>query len=465
MKIKPVYKFFFSVFFKGIFVQPRFFPRTKSCTTNIESKILFASMEHESPQQRGQEPDELEIGFIPSDPSMVMSQITKLSQTNRIIGFEAVVNLTNDGMTPEFASLLESGLLQQTISSINDSNIQIVGLICTALRRISAVAPDHFRSVMETVPIDFLLNVQGVPEVIDFLQESAFNFEQFGHMLLSDPMRLMNAVGAWLQNEATAKPTLELLYTLSQIPGNDFDFNCIKPFIDGQFSADMRMLALNILLQVEPQNAEQYLNMMMNIFLNDKPTPTVFQIIHDGLYTFSEFFQNLVPQLYQRAIENIEVPDSAILLADIAQQLDQQSKENIITQIFAQPVLSFERADSIFRLCNDCAIKLPANFVDQLISDMSTNESEETLQCTEGIVCLHSDYLASPEFQLKVLPILQRDSQFAVFGFRIILNCCANCPVVPQVLEAFHQFATQFESNLDPDMHNLVSTFLSNHKM
>ncbi|OHS92868.1 hypothetical protein TRFO_12238 [Tritrichomonas foetus] len=433
----------------------RFFPQNRTTT----------DMEGDPNIHQGPEPDELEIGFLPNHPDLVIPQIQKLSLTNRTIGLETLINITNDGPTPDTQKLIEAGVFPLVISQINESNMKIIGLVCTALRHLSSVAPQVFRELMGTIPIPFLLAIPDCPEVIDFLQASVFNFSEFAALLLSNGPAFLNAIGVWLQaGEQTALPTLELINALSQIEGIQFDFNCIKPFLDGQFSPDIRSLAMNILLQVEPQNAQMYLQMLMEMFMNDNPTSTVFQIIHDDLSIFPDFFQSLIPQLFQRSIQFIQVPESAIVLADIAPHIDQAGRENIITQIFSQPQLCPERADAIFRICNDCEITLPPSNLAQLVTDLATNESEDTLQCTEAILVHHSPFFASPEVQTQLLPVFQRDPNFAVFAFRIVLYSCGSCAVVPPVLEAFRNFAVQFESSFEPELHKNVKLFLDAHQ-
>ncbi|KAK8899085.1 hypothetical protein M9Y10_001384 [Tritrichomonas musculus] len=429
-------------------------------------------MEGDPTQQRTAEPDELDIRFLPSDPELIIPQIQRLSIQNRTIGFETLVNITGGPMSPDIQKLLDQGLFPIVISSMNETNLKIIGLICTATRHLSAVAPQHFLELINTIPIKFLLSIPNVPEVIDFLQESAYNFEEFGNLLLSEENAqiFLNSIGTWLSQEDTAKSALELLITLSQLPNtNGFDFSIVKPFVDGQYSPDIRALALNLLTQVEPQNAEHYIQTLFSMFMNEKPTPNVFQIIHDYLQLFPNFFVNLIPQIYQRSMENIDVPDSAILLADISSHLDQPSREQIIALIFQQPNLCIERADAIYRMCsgnnNNYKITLPPNFIEQLVSNMEACDSEEVLQCTEAILKLHANYFASPELQAKILPVFEREPQFSVYGFKTILFCCNNCEVAAPVLQAFYNFAHQFESNFDEEIHSDVLKFLQSHKL
>ena len=102
-------------------------------------------MEEDPSHQRAGEPDELEVRFLPSDPDLVTPQIKEISLTNRTIGFETLVNITGGQMTPDIQKLLDDGFYPLAISSMNDINIQIIGLVCKTARRLSGVAPDDFK--------------------------------------------------------------------------------------------------------------------------------------------------------------------------------------------------------------------------------------------------------------------------------------------------------------------------------
>ena len=210
-----------------------------------------------------------------------------------------------------------------------------------------------------------MLNIPSVPEVIDFLQFCTLNFPDFAKLLLEDyGQTLSNSLGGWLQSdEDTVKSALELLNSLVQFQDeSSFDFSLVGPYTDGQYSTDIRALALNILSQIKSEDSVQFLQRFFEMFMNEKPTPTVFQIIHDGIQ--DDFFVELIPQIYERSIENIDVPDSSIVLADISSNLDQESRENIISLIFQQSDLCIERADALYRICHENQNNLPQNFVE-----------------------------------------------------------------------------------------------------
>lgn len=420
------------------------------------------------PQQDG-EPDEFEWNFYPNDPSVIIPQIQLLSLTNRQFGFETLVNSTNDGLTPEVQQLLDQGIFPLVISSINETNLKIIGLIATALRHLIVVAPkEYFVTVVETIPFPFLFNIPNVPEIIDLLQTTCDMYgEDFAQILLGEKYGALfqNALGTWLlNNEETGKSALELVSTLVQIPGTEgIDFSFVKPFVDGQYSTDIRSLAFNILIQIDPQNAQIYIEGIMNIFFNEKPTSIVFQVIHDLYTTSPEVFAPRLDDIYQRALENLDVPESAILLSDISTSLDQPSREQILAQIFQQPELCIERADSIFSICQKNQMTLPPEFLAQLVGTLLTNQSEETLECVEAILQNHPEFFHSPEVQMQLLPAFEREQQFAVFPFKLILACCHDTPVTPEILTAVHDFATLVEANLDQEMHDKISHFLASH--
>ena len=108
--------------------------------------------------------------------------------------------------------------MQMVISQMTEANMAIIGLVATALRHLSAVYPEKFRSLIPTIPLPFLLSVPKSTEVIDFLQQSAFNFDSFAAALLSTGQKLAVAVGNWIQkDEPHACATLELLATLARL--------------------------------------------------------------------------------------------------------------------------------------------------------------------------------------------------------------------------------------------------------
>lgn len=418
-------------------------------------------------QNHGGEQDELEIGFHCSDPDLVIPQINQISLSSRSLGFETLVNITDDQMTNDIQKLLDEGVFPLVISSMNEKNVQIIGLVCTAARHLAGVAPENFRELVETVPFDYLLSIPNVPEVIDFLQFCTLNFPEFAHLLLNvHEQALSNSLGVWLQNdEETIKSALELINSLVQFQDeSEFDFSLVGPFTDGQYSVDIRALALNILCQAKTEDTLQYLQKFFEMFMNEKPTPIVFQIIHDGIT--DKFFMDLIPQIYERSIKYISVPDSAVVLADISPNIDQESRENIITLIFQQSTedICIERADSLFRICSDNHIELPQECVEQLVHFMDVSQSEEVLQCIEAILKQNSNYFTSADLQLKLLPVFDREPQFSVYAFKVILACCASCEVAQPILQAFNDFAGQNESAFDESFHAEVSKFIDSHQ-
>lgn len=407
------------------------------------------------------EPEELQVSFIPSSPDFIIPQIQRLSIVNRRMGFESLINCTADGLTPAMQRLVEGGIFELTIASFKPENDKIVGTIATALRRLSAIAPEPFLRLIETIPYRYLFSANS-SEVIDFLQQSAENFDQFASALLSFGGDFLNAIGRWLQGgEETAKSALELLYTLSQIDGVSFDFNCIKPFVDGQFSQDIRALTLNILMNVEPENREAYLNMLMSMFFNDPLTAVVIQVVREAYLTDQKGFESIVQQIYKRLMDNIEIPETAVLLGDL--DIERVLKESVIEGILHQTELCIERADAIFRLCANNEIALPDKYLSQIAAHMNNTEDPEVIECIEGILRLHPDYFATEEGQKHIYDGLNNENS-SISAFKICLNCCSDKPIAPELLHRFHDFVQQHENELDEELHCLVTQFLNNHQ-
>lgn len=412
----------------------------------------------------GPEPSELAVGFGPADPSIIVPQIQRLAITSRTLGFETIVNCAGE-RSPEMEQLVRDGLIQLVISSINDSNMKIIGLVVTALRHLSATYRDEFQALIPTVPFEFLLTKTSSSEVIDFLERSAFNFDSFASALLSFGEVLANAVANWLQaSEDTARATLELLATLAQTENPQFDFGCVKPFLDGNFSPEIRALALNVLIQADPENWARYVEMLMSIFFNENDSGTVMEILHDLYVDRPDVFETSLQEIFTRLVQRVDVPSAAIVLADIAPQLDDAKRQTILELLLNQPVLTIERADAIFRICEGQQLRLPDAFVDRLGRELTTGESAEALACIEAILKSYPEYFATEAAQEKLCAALQRPFEFAVVAFRLCVNCCAGHPVAPPLMEMFHAFASEHENEMDGDLHEAVAAFLEAHK-
>ena len=411
----------------------------------------------------GPEPSELSLGFAPDDPSIIVPQIQRLAMTSRTLGFETIVNCT-ERRSPAMDKLVQEGLIQLVISSINETNLKIIGVVVTALRHLSAVYTAEFEALIPSIPFEFLLTRTSSSEVIDFLEQSAFNFDGFAAALLSAGDHLANAVSNWLQaGEATARATLELLATLAQVPNAPFDFGCVKPFLDGNFSPDIRALTLNVLLQADKQNWQEYLKRLMEIFFNEEDSGTVVELLHDMYIEQKELFEPHLPQILERLVQRIQLPGAAVLLADIAPKLDEKARENVIQLLFTQE-LTIERIDAIYRICGECQVRLPNEFVAALGDALVSNESAEVLMCVAALLEQYPEFFASEAGQEKLHQALQRPFDFAVIAFKLCVNCCSNCPVAGPLMEAFHSFATEYEKDMDEELHAAVAAFCAAHK-
>ena len=202
--------------------------------------------------------------------------------------------------------------------------------------------------------------------------------------------------------------------------------------------------------------------MLMSMFQNEPGCGTVIQTLHD-LYIEQPGAFN-ASMLLARLVRIIDLPDAAVLLADIAPALEPAARERAIALLFAQNVLCIERVDAIFRICQQCNITLPPNLLERLAAELASNKDQEVLACIEAILRQHSAFFATDAGQARLLEGLGRPPQYAVFASRICVNCCSGCPVAQPLMQAVGSFATQFERGMDADLHATVAAFLAAHK-
>jgi hypothetical protein len=407
----------------------------------------------------GGDPEELEIGLSLSSAELIIPQLRLVSLTSRRIAIDSLLGLCASGPTEELQALVKEGLFPLLLTHFSAENLPIIGEIATSFSRLSALFPDDFAAIVREIPISFLLSVPGSPEIIEFFQNCAVLSEEFAAVLISVGEAFVESVNSWLQtNENLAKPTLELLSTLADIPGAPIDFSFVKPLIDNWFPIDIRALALEILIKVEEENAMGYIKGLLELFYQEKVTSTLIQVVHDVCLLVPEAVA--AEQIFARAVELLEIPDAAILIADVAQGLTQVQREEGVTRILEHAPLCIERADSVFRICRE-GVRLPREMLAQFATELSGEGGEELLGCVEAILELHPEFFADAEGQQKLCEGLVNDS---VNAFRLCLKCCANVQVDPQLLRAFGEFAENADEDLDAEIREEVMNFVAHHQ-
>jgi hypothetical protein len=287
------------------------------------------------------------------------------------------------------------------------------------------------------------------------------NSDDFSDLLLSNGDALTLAVERWFQSgEMLVTAALELLSTLALVPGTTFDFQCVKPWADGGSPSNIRALALDILLKTEPEHAEVYLEALLGMFYNDNVSSTVIQILHDLCLVSLDAFAGAAPAMFARSLELLEVPDAAILVADLAPVLEEDVRREGALRILAQAPLCIERADSVFRLCQK-GLALPPEALVQIAAALDEDGDPELLECVEAVLAFHPAFIADPLGQEALFGALQRGS---VGAFRLCLKCCADVEIAPQLLLEFARFADDASEDLDPEMHAEVAEFLARHQ-
>lgn len=439
------------------------------------SKILIMEQDNDqgnipTDPQMENDPDELNVGFYPSDPNIVIPQIQKTSLTNRRIGFDTLIMLTGNGVTPELQQLLDQGVFQLAIESLNPSNKTIIGLVATAVRKLGADCPELFDQLVTSLPIDFLLSIPNSTEVIDLISVCISNSDEFAELLLQHSDLLLEAIGNWIVgSEEMTKSTLDLLISFVLIPGIQFDFSLVYPFLDENHSPDIRALVVNLLLHIEQDHAH-LLEILMGLVLQEIPSQTVLEVLHDVLLNYTAETEPYLTNIYSKMIEIIELPYSAVILADIASKFSADELNSVVSSILHQE-LCIERIDAIFRIMNSNNYLLPNEYVSHLFTkfiEYGTATVEEfngeIVCCLETILSHYSEYFADQEVQSHLTQVLiNENGQYGLSGFKICLYSCMENTVIPDLLQAFLLFNQTYQNDL-VEMAEDISKFISNHQ-
>jgi hypothetical protein len=401
------------------------------------------------------EPEEIEIEIGPLHPDYIIPVIQGASPLGRLTAFSTIVNMVDGEKFGELAPLVKQGLFHLVVLSLNRSNLTDIGIVVLALWRLSFAFSDDFEAVIDEIPFEFLLSIPNSIEVVDFLHDSARHYDAFAKQLLSLRNQLSAAVGIWfLQSMAFCKSALELLGTLADVEGAEFDFSCVEQLNRRDFPADIRALALHVLFRAYGAEA---IAPLLELFYNEDMTSTILEIINDVYLEATDEFKP--KRFVARALNFLAIPEAAVLLAHAAPRVSPKIRHHIIEQIFQFPDLSIQRFDAIFRICSQCRVKLVPPFLNQLIDFLATVTDPEVVSCIEVTLIMHPDFFALPDAQEKLLALFENET-VALAAFRICANCCWRVQVNLQLLHAFTEFARRLEQDMDKELAQIVAKFL-----
>ena len=404
--------------------------------------------------------EELEVGLLPRHISVALDQIQFPIIETRKIGFNTLINAKpgQDG----YEELFENDVFSLLIESFNDSNLPIIGMVCAAYRNLSFLNPEKADEYTNSIPIPFLLTIKENSEVIDFMSTLVLNsFEgenSFPNHLLSNDL-FLPTLEEWLhsKNNAIVKSSLDLINSFAMYNSNSLDFSIVADFIHPEFSAGIRALALNILIQIEPKT-EYYTQLISILEQDEKLGQTYFEIIHDIYSSNPEIFPHDL--LFQRCLEHFNVNAAALLVANMSNQLNEEQMHLVVDAFFQT---QFPTAEQCFALSQLLSVNSSLLNPDQYekIGELYTKEYDiETMGIIENIISTNLDYATSEDAQMKYLFIINKGQEHALRTIEFILELFSDKQMIQPLSEALSHYV---ESNkgLVTDLQEKIDILLS----
>lgn len=427
------------------------------------------------------EPDEINVGMQPHDPDVVFQLMQQPSIQSRELAFETVINLSSHP-NEDLAHLVSLGVFPQIISNLNPNNSSIIGIVCSALRNLAIAFPEQFESSLDSIPYEFLLSLPKCSESIDLLQVACQNFDSFAEHLSAFSSQLTSSLANWLQSdEPIAHSSLELIYTLAQLSVQTeipfpIDFNMVKPLLDASVPPRLRALSARTLFLIE--HNPTYINFIIELLgqtdFSQYPAEQaedVFEIIHDSLIDENPapVLKDAAEAIGEAAKAGISLGSAAVVLSDIATLYLPQKCHEYVELIYAQENLYFERADAIFRIMSFLKekgqeMKLTPDMLMKTLTKYTDPASLDHMSCLEAILRENMEIFSMEDIQTAIVPAFELKPHYAYQAFLLIIEGCANCPVIPPLLEAMHTFVDENKSDIDEEAMEQITLFFQKHQ-
>ena len=426
-------------------------------------------MEQEEIDATG-ETREMELGMQPKDPDIVFHLIQESSIKSRELGFSTVIEIARHP-SPELNQILEGGIMELVISQLVPNNGEIIGVICSALRNLAVSSPDRFEANLDSIPYEFLLSLPSSTDIIDFFYIGATNSNEFIAHIAPLAPQLASCFAAWLQDpkEASCHSALGLIFALAlfslECEVFPIDFQMIKPCLDASMSPRNRALTARILYLIEkdPQYIFFILSILSETDFKGMPAEQpndLFEVIHDcicdksllELFKSNEVLNPLLEHVCGAVQADFE--RAIVVLGDIAVYLisDSSKRLELLSLLFSQENIYFERADAIFRILNtDPSIQLTPEQIILITRNYVLPDSNPHMSCLQAILEHTPQVLYEQVIQEILVSGFELKPNYAFQIFELILDHfkTPEHPLIPQIIAEMHAFVEENRADLD----------------
>ncbi|EAY11969.1 hypothetical protein TVAG_271520 [Trichomonas vaginalis G3] len=407
--------------------------------------------------------EELNFGFIYGNLTVAVSQITEPDLESRKMGFISLINATED--QEGFENLYLSDIFHKLIESFNEFNLQIIGMVCAAYRHLYSLRPSEGDKYASEIPVDFLLNLQPDPDVIQFftaLVDNSFDDVDYAGMLLANS-NFHQSIGSWLenQNEPIYSAALGLLCSFAVVGGGDIDFSIVTPFTDVSYSPNVRALAYYIVSKTSP--SDEVISGLFSILEQANLGQDVFQVIADVLEEFPDQCEQYIPSLIDICIQNFNITSTANLLALLERYLTEENITSLINALFAMKMPPVESLAFIFELISSNNIQLQDNQLILLGKFYGTADNKSLMDVLQDMFVAFPDYMVSEDAQQNYANALDRDYVYSIKAFNFVTEKLLQVPVIPDLLDAYQSFVSTNQTKLTK-MQAQIDEFMNNHQ-
>jgi hypothetical protein len=412
--------------------------------------------------------EEMNFGFVSNNCSFAISQIQRGDLENRKMGFNILINVTP--ASDAFDRLFTCDVFTKVIQCFSEENIPIIGEICAAFRNLSQLNPEEADKYCSEIPVEFLLGLKNNTEIIDFFTTIISNALDVSTAFIEEVIAnegFQARIHEWLEsnNEDIVKSTLDLFNAIAMFNPSALDFSVVTPFTDAQFSSDIRALALNCILQTSP--SDEALEALIGLLNEEKVGQSVFEVIHDLYQSGAAPFEQVIPLIINKCIENYNINAACTLLSEVCEHMEGEQIGAVLTTFFGLEMPTPEQCFALYKI----SMTHEGIFTDEsqwvAFGHYYAKASElPAMELLEFLMEQNQEYCISEDAQNNYTAVLQKDIEHALRAFEFALGHLATSPVTDDLMKAINDFNSLHEGafTFDENIDKKLKVFMENHQ-